>query len=160
MDAAVLTAVTQELARDEGERLRVYDDATGLAIVAGTLVKGNPTIGVGRNLAARGISAPESDLLLAHDLGQCEAELVPVLPWLASAPPPAQVVVYSLYFNTALGDPERFVGPHGWPHFLAQCAAGDWQGAASNLETSQPWASEVGARAARLANLLRSVLGP
>jgi hypothetical protein len=44
-DTYGLPEMVAELMRDEGTLLYVYDDATGLPIVAGMLVKGNPTIG-------------------------------------------------------------------------------------------------------------------
>ena len=40
--------------KHEGFRHRVYDDATGRLIGPGTLVKGNPTIGYGRNVGPHG----------------------------------------------------------------------------------------------------------
>ena len=104
---------------------------------------------------AGGISSAESDYLLANDMDALEADLAPLLPWLVSLSPNRQCVVYSLYFNTALGDPQHFV-THGWPHFLSQMQAGDFEAAASNLETSEPWATEVGARSTRLANFVRN----
>jgi lysozyme len=53
---------------EEGDRLFVYDDATGKPITKGSTVIGNPTIGVGRNLASNGISQDESDAMLTHDV--------------------------------------------------------------------------------------------
>ena len=143
----------QELRGDEGEVLRVYDDATGRPIGPGTTVKGNPTIGVGRNLAGRGLTPAESAFLLSNDLSACETELTGPLPWVTTLSPGRQTVIYSLYFNTALGDPARF--KLKWPNFLAQMQAGEYAAAADNLESSQPWATEVGPRARRLGELVR-----
>ena len=143
----------QELRGDEGEVLRVYDDATGRPIGPGSVVQGNPSIGVGRNLSARGLTREESEYLLANDVAQCEADLAPTLPWVATLSPARQTVIYSLYFNTGLGNAPRFEAK--WPNFLAQMKAGQFDAAASNLETSQPWAKEVGPRAQRLADLVR-----
>jgi lysozyme len=155
MNPAVAALLRPELTGDEGKRLFVYDDATGKPIVKGTTVIGNPTIAVGRNLAARGISDAESEYLLANDLAALEADLAPLLPWLQALSPARQCAIYSLYFNTSLGNPRRFVTA-GWPHFLAQMQAGQFEAAAANLETSQPWASQVGTRATRLANFVRN----
>jgi lysozyme len=145
----------KEITLDEADKLFVYDDATGKPIVKGTLVKGNPTIARGRNLAGRGISRAESEYMWANDLAALEADLEPLLPWLGNLSANRQCAVYSLYFNTALGNPQHFVTA-GWPHFLAQMQAGEFEAAATNLETSQPWASEVGARSTRLATLVRN----
>ncbi len=139
MDAAVAAALRQELHGDEGIKLKVYDDATGKPIGPGTVVRGNPSIGVGRNLSGRGITGAESEQLLTNDLVQCEADLAPGLPWITTLTPGRQTVIYSLYFNT----------------FLAQMKAGQFDQAADNLESTQPWASEVGPRARRLGELVR-----
>lgn len=58
--------------RHEGLRLKVYDDANGLPIKAGSIVAGHPTIGYGRNVAVRGLSAAEAEMLLLHDLATAE----------------------------------------------------------------------------------------
>lgn len=153
MDPATRAKLELELRGDEGERLKVYDDATGLPIGPGSVVKGNPSIGVGRNLSGRGISRAESQNMLDADCDQCAADLGPHLPWVTTLTAGRQTVIYSLYFNVGLGNPLRFLAR--WPHFLAQMQAGQWEAAASNLETTQPWASQVGPRAHRLAELVR-----
>lgn len=142
-----------ELRADEGERLKVYDDATGLLIGPGSVVKGNPSIAVGRNLSGRGITQEESEFLLSNDLACCESELAPTMPWITTLSPARQTVIYSLYFNVGLGNPARFEAK--WPNFLAQMKAGEFSAAADNLETSQPWATQVGPRAHRLGELVR-----
>jgi lysozyme len=152
MDPAVAAALRQELRGDEGEVLRVYDDKTGRPVGAGSTLQGNPTVGVGRNLAARGITQVEAEVLLGNDLAQCEADLK-ILPWVPGLTPGRQTVIYSLYFNVGLGNPARYLAK--WPNFLKQMEQGQWETAAQNLETSQPWATEVGPRAHRLADLVR-----
>lgn len=153
MDAAVRAGLALELRGDEGEKLKVYDDATGLPIGPGTLVKGFPSIAVGRNLAGRGVKPAESAQMLENDMADCEAELTPTLPWITTLTPHRQIVIYSLYFNVGLGNPARFEAK--WPNFLAQMKAGQFAQAADNLESTQPWASEVGPRAHRLGELVR-----
>ena len=48
----------------------VYDDATGRPIVPGYTMVGHASIGVGRNLEARGISTIEKDFLFANDINK------------------------------------------------------------------------------------------
>ncbi len=153
MNPLVEAQLRQELRGDEGEVLRVYDDATGKPIGPGTLVKGNPTIAVGRNLAGRGITTAESEYFLTNDLACCENELAPSMPWITTLTPGRQTVIYSLYFNVGLGNPLRFQAK--WPHFLEQMRSGMYAAAADNLEASEPWATQVGPRAHRLAELVR-----
>ncbi len=142
-----------ELRGDEGEVLRIYDDNTSRAVGAGMTLQGNPTIGVGRNLAGRGITQAEAELLLSNDIAACEVELAPGMPWITTLSPGRQTVIYSLYFNVGLGNAARFEAK--WPNFLAQMKAGQFAQAADNLESSQPWATEVGPRAHRLGELVR-----
>ncbi len=142
-----------ELHGDEGIKLKVYDDATGLPIGPGTVVKGWPSIGTGRNLAGRGITSTEEEYLLSNDISDCERELAGPMPWITTLTPGRQTVIYSLYFNVGLGNPARFQAK--WPNFLAQMKAGEYAAAADNLESTQPWASQVGPRARRLGELVR-----
>ena len=153
MNPITAAQLRQELRGDEGEVLRVYDDKTGHPVGAGSTLLGNPTIGVGRNLAGRGLTQAEAEYLLSNDLAACEGELGGPLPWITTLTPGRQTVIYSLYFNVGLGNPARFQAK--WPNFLAQMQAGQFAQAADNLETSQPWATEVGPRARRLGELVR-----
>lgn len=153
MNPATEVQLRQELRGDEGEVLRVYDDANGKMIGPGTLVKGNPTVGVGRNLSGRGLTMAEAEHLLSNDVACCERELADGMPWITTLTPNRQTVIYSLYFNVGLGNPARFQAK--WPHFLEQMRTGQYVAAADNLESSQPWASEVGPRARRLGELVR-----
>jgi lysozyme len=153
VNPATAAQLRAELRGDEGEVLRVYDDATGKPIGKGSTLLGNPTLGVGRNLSGRGISQVEAEVLLSNDIAACEAELAAPMPWITNLTPGRQTVIYSLYFNVGLGNPARFQAK--WPHFLQQMQAGEFGPAADNLETSQPWATEVGLRAKRLGELVR-----
>jgi lysozyme len=153
MNPVTEAQLRQELRGDEGEVLKVYDDATGKPIGPGTLVRGNPTAGVGRNLSGRGLTQAESEYLLGNDIVACESELNPSMPWITALSCGRQTAIYSLYFNTGLGNPARFEAK--WPNFLAQMKAGQFAQAADNLESTQPWASEVGPRAKRLGELVR-----
>jgi lysozyme len=153
MDPRTEAQLRAELRGDEGEVLKVYDDKTGKPIGPGTLVVGNPSLAVGRNLSGRGITQTEAEYLLSNDISCCEHELAPTMPWITTLTPGRQTVIYSLYFNVGLGNPARFEAK--WPNFLAQMKAGQFAAAADNLETSQPWATEVGPRAHRLGELVR-----
>jgi len=154
MPAETGAALLTELLRNEGETLRVYDDATGKPIVKGSTVVGNPTIGIGRCLSTNGITLAESRALNFADRTACWDELLPLLPWLATVSVRRQVVVLGLYFNTGLHNPEHFVRV-GWPNFLEQMGAGQYALAAQNLLGSQPWATEVGPRSSRYAEAVR-----
>jgi hypothetical protein len=154
MTPDVVAALKSELTLDEGDKPFVYDDATGRPIRKGSMVLGNPSIAIGRNLASRGLSGAEIDFLFQSDAVECEADLGAALPWIAGLSTARQVVMYSLYFNMDEGNAAGFL--RAWPNFIAQMQAGDYAAAADNLESSQPWAAQVGARAQRLGEMVRN----
>ncbi len=125
-----------ELIRDEGLRLRPYRDSLG-----------HLTIGVGRNLDARGISRAEALFLLGNDIAIAEADLDANAPWWRELPAGPRRGLANMCFN--LGWPRL----SGFAHMLAALAAGDGERAAAEALDSR-WAAQVGPRAARVAALL------
>lgn len=126
-----------ELMRDEGVRLTVYKDSLGIE-----------TIGVGRNLRDKGISHDEALFLLENDLDECIHDLS-VFPWFVALDPVRQRVLTNMRFN--LG-PSRL---RSFKHTLAAVARGDYEAAAKGMMASK-WARQVGQRATRLAQMMRS----
>jgi lysozyme len=151
-DTYGLPEMVAELMRDEGTLLYVYDDATGLPIVAGMLVKGNPTIGTGRNLTkgSTQISMAENFLLLGNDIVRAEMILDqdafwsgPNWNWRAQLSPIRQRAVINLLFNMGDHTLDEFV------HFRACLQAGEYAEAGAELEESNWW-FEVKQRAQRI----------
>ena len=142
-------AVTADLMRDEGLRLFVYDDATGQPIRSGTLVRGHPTIGIGRALDVEGITAAEASFLLADDVAAISARLAAALPWFGALDGARQRVLIEMAFNLGAA------GLLGFHDTLAAVAAGNYGAAASAMLASH-WATQVGARADRLAQMMRT----
>lgn len=126
-----------ELRRDEGERLRPY------RCTAGKL-----TIGVGRNLDDLGISREESGYLLENDIGRVMAELDRAVPWWRDLSEVRQRALVNMGFN--LGVPRLAL----FKRMLAALHAGDYAGAATEA-LSSAWATQVGARAQRIAAMFR-----
>lgn len=151
-------AMSAELVRDEGERLEVY------RCTANKL-----TIGVGRNLDDVGISAAESRTLgitnrtclavgitrsqsralLDNDIARCEADLDRRLAWWRTLDPIRQRVLINMCFNLGIKGLEGFVNT------LAMIKAGRYADAAINMLKSK-WAGQVGKRAQRLSNMMRT----
>ena len=129
-------ALVDELIRDEGLRLKPYLDEPG-----------KTTIGVGRNLTDTGISEQEAHYLLANDIERCLSE-AQSYPWYADLNPVRQRVVLNLLFN--LGK-SRFDMFH---HTIAAIRAKNYDIAAQQMLSSR-WATQVGARAERLARMMR-----
>jgi|HubBroStandDraft_2_1064218.scaffolds.fasta_scaffold50385_4 lysozyme len=137
-----MSTMEAELRRDEAEVLQVYDDSTGNLLKPGAFIKGNPTIGVGRNLLV-GISEDESTYLLGNDIATAAAGLDQHYPWWENLDPVRQRVMVNMCFNLGITRLGTFV------HFLAAMETGDWQTAAAEMQTSL-WFGQVGERATRL----------
>lgn len=139
-----LDYTVRQLIGDEGERFFVYDDATGLPIRAGSHVIGNPTVGIGRNLAVNGLSTAESAYLCQDDVAACAARLDLQIPWWRNLSPVRQAQMINLDFNMGWG---RLVGFH---NFLGAMQRGDWTSAAAELKNSVWW-GQVGKRGPEIA---------
>jgi lysozyme len=143
-----LTRLLTQLKRDEGIRLTLYDDADGARLVSGSAIKGNPTIGIGRNVAGDGISEAEAEQLCLNDVQQRESLIVKSLPFTARLDP----VRFAVLVNLA------FAGVHRLMEFrdtIACLERGDFAGTAAQILNSK-LAKEWGARAQRLALQMKS----
>lgn len=124
--------------------------------------RGILTVGIGHNLQAHplpgGTEYPLTEQqmqdLLSADLQAVIIGLNQDLPWVGQLDEVRQAVLYDLGFN--LGDS----GLEKFRHTLASIEAQDWQGAHDNLIASEPWATEVGPRAAEDAKMLLTGLWP
>ncbi len=137
-EAVNTNAVRDALIRDEGVRLKVYQDSLGI-----------PTIGVGRNLQDRGITKPEAMLMLDNDIAECVNDLAASFPWFSSLDEVRQHVVLNMLFQ--LG-PSRF---RGFKKMLDAIARQDYAAASDAMRFSK-WADQVPNRANRLIEEMRS----
>lgn len=131
-------ALKARLIRDEGLRLKPYKDTVGKL-----------TIGVGRNLDDRGISVDEARILLDHDIDDHENELRAKWPHYDKLDDVRQEVLLNMAFNLGVPGLLKFVNT------LAAVVAGDFDAAAYGMLHSK-WASQVGKRASRLAEEMRT----
>lgn len=125
------------LKRDEGLRLKPY------RCTAGKL-----TIGYGRNLDDVGINEAEADMLLANDIAKVERE-AERFHWYAGLNDARKAVVLNMLFNLGASSFKGFVNT------IKAISAGDYDDAANRMLASK-WAEQVGARAARLAQIMRT----
>lgn len=128
----------QQLRLHEGERLKPY------RCTAGKL-----TIGVGRNLEDRGITAEESAYLLNNDIDREWKALTTNLPWVTGLNDVRQRVLLDMSFNLGIGGLLKF------KNTLATIQRGDYERGASMMLDSL-WARQVGSRAKRLAQMMRT----
>lgn len=127
----------RDLAFDEGLRLKMYKDS-----------KGNRTIGFGHNLEARGISENVAVMILNEDIDYYVPSLYRQYPWLCSHSEPVQRALANMYFNME----------HRLNKFVKMLAAlrkRDYEQASKEVLNSL-YATQVGERATRIAELIRS----
>ena len=122
----------------EGLRLKPYLD---------TAVPPRLSIGYGRNLTDCGVSRGEAEELLQHDLTRVERELLVALPWVTRLDPVRYAVLIDMTYNLGLAKLLQFKVT------LVSIEAGDYARAAGQMLQSR-WASQVGARARRLAAMM------
>jgi lysozyme len=130
--------LTRWLELDEGCRLKPYY-CTG----------GKLTIGIGRNLEAKGISRAEAQFMLESDLVDVIKELDELLPYWRDLSEVRQMVLINMAFN---------LGTFGLLNFkrtLAHIQAQEWDQAADEMLRSE-WAEQVGERAVRLSEAMRN----
>ena len=132
----------RQLRLHEGERLKPY------RCTAGKL-----TIGVGRNLEDRGITAQEAAYLLSNDITSTQAALLKALPWVATLDDVRQRVLIDMAFNMGLGTLLTF------KRTLAAVQGGQYQQAAAMMLESR-WAGQVGQRAQRLSQMMATGQDP
>lgn len=126
-----------DLVRDEGMKLLPYTDTVGKV-----------TIGVGRNLDDVGISETEALALLDADIDRAIEDLRRNVPWIFDRPEPVQRALVNMCFN--LGWPRL----SGFKKMWAHLELNEYDRAAAEALNSK-WARQVGARARRLADLIR-----
>ena len=138
LSPAFVDELLTRLEGEEGIRLFPYRDSLGVL-----------TIGIGRNLETRGLTAEEARDLCRHDLRDTWAGLLARWPWMAGLDEPRRVVVIDMAFNLGIAGLANFV------KFLAALKTGEYAHAADEMLASR-WAGQVGQRAARLAALMRT----
>lgn len=126
-----------QLRRDEGLRLRPYRCSAGRL-----------TIGYGRNLEDRGITREEAEQLLRNDVDDLHRELLGLRQYVY-LDPVRQVVLANMAFNLGVS------GLRGFRRMLNAISLGDYALAAKEMLDSK-WAVQVGERAVRLAEMMRS----
>lgn len=136
-----MSDIIADLKRDEGVKLKPY------ICPAGKL-----SIGAGRNLDDMGITEEESDFLLRNDVARVERELDRAYPWWIKCPETVRRGMVNMVYNIGI---TRF---GGFKRMIACLQAGDYKGAAREALDSK-WATQVGDRAKRIANLFIEAKG-
>lgn len=127
-----------QIVRDEGLRLFPYTDTVGRL-----------SVGYGRNLTDVGISQTEAAALLDNDLTRAVRDLQVAFPFVTELDSTRFVVLAAMAFNLGIGRLSKFV------KMWAAIRRGDFETAATEMLVSA-WSEQVGARATRLAESMRS----
>jgi lysozyme len=141
------TLLIEQLIRHEDLRLFVYDDATGEPIRKGDTLKGNPTIGIGRELSRRGISRTEALMMVENDVTEVEQQLKQLACW-SGLTELRQRVLAEMAFQ---------LGHAGLLEFRKMFAAiesDDFDKAADEMRSSL-WARQTPGRADTLARMMQ-----
>ena len=133
-----LARVYARLSIDEGRRKRIYVDTVGK--ISG---------GVGRNLTDRGFRDDEIDLMLANDVAEAVGECRRLFRSFDSLAEARQEVLVNMMFNMG------YTRLAGFKKMVAAVQAGNWREAAVQMLDSK-WADQVGDRADRLADAMRT----
>lgn len=126
------------LKRDEGLRLRPYQCTAG-----------KQTIGYGRNIEDNGIRESEAELMLLNDVDECKMVLSDRIENWAGLSEVRQGVLVNMMFNL------------GWPRLskfkrmIAAVELGQFALASIEMLDSK-WAGQVGARANRLSQMMKT----
>jgi lysozyme len=134
MDRAKLAA---QLEVDERKCKRIYVDTVGKV-----------TGGIGRNMTDRDFSDDEIVLMLKNDIYSVETDLDRNLPWWRGLSEARQNALANMCFNLGI------VRLLTFKNMLKFLQAGRWDIAADEAKNSK-WATQVGARADRIVNLIR-----
>ena len=129
--------LTELIANHELLRLKGYRDAVG-----------KWTVGWGHNIEDRPISRRAADIILEDDIDGTKAELLVYLPWYAGLDEVRRAVIVDMAFNMGVG------GLMSFKKALTALRAHQYNTAAEEMLDSK-WSQQVGARAQRLALVMR-----
>ena len=143
MTPAGQAALRAELERDEGLRLTAYQDGGGVW-----------TIGYGHTgpevHAGLTWTQAKAEQQLAADIARVEMALNARAPWWTKLNDARQAVLVDMAFNLGMS------GLLSFHHTIAATEAGAYAAAAADMLATEPWRSQVGARAERLALQIRT----
>lgn len=136
---------------DEADRRYAYDDTTSKTVKLST--GGNLTIGIGRNLTAKGLHDDERRLCFRNDLAEALEIARDIFPDFDTYSVNRRLGIVNLIFNMGEGDSSK--GFLSFDETIQHMTAGRWDRAAENLKRSK-WYQDVGeGRGDRVIALIR-----
>lgn len=145
MDRALLLA---GLEQEEGYRPLLYDDATGRQVLKGSVLVGNPTIGIGWDVAATPISLARARIILGWMVDDKIGPLAAAAPWISDMSEPRQRALADMAYQLGVTGLLKF------NTFMSLMQAGQYDQAAEDLETTAWW-DQVGERGPKIQALIK-----
>lgn len=141
--------IEEQLRNDEGFSQRPYRDS-----------RGNWTDGYGHRLGANGgqtppVSREQAEATLQRDIQNATQQLDQQFPWARNLDDARRGVLRNMMFNMGPGNARRRTGLASFRQTLEMIRNGDYNGAATQMQRSA-WARQVGPRATRLAEQMRT----
>lgn len=136
-----------QLIIDEGDRNFPYDDKTGDTVVAGSIILGNVTIGIGHNLSGIGVRPDEKTLMYTNDVNEAESAARRLIPEFDQLSDGRKMVVVNMAFNMGYDTFSQF------RNTIGAIREGRWADAKRGMLNST-WARQTKGRAIRLANIM------
>ena len=130
--------IINRLIDEEGLKFHPYTDTVG-----------KTTIGIGRNLTDNGITKTEAIYLCNNDIDNCVKDLHNNFPQFDEWPENVQIVLIDMCFNLGIYQLMKFY------NFLGYIKIGNYEDASKEMLNSM-WARQVGVRALKLSELLKS----
>ncbi len=136
-DELFMAKLSDRLEIEEGMELFLYKCTSG-----------KDTLGVGRNISDRGISADEAKYLLRNDIISCISELDHNFRWWKDLSENRRIVMGDLIFNLGLSKLKQF------KKFLAAMESGDYETASEELLDSR-YAKQLPNRSGRNSQIIK-----
>lgn len=133
-----MSRLEEQLLVDEGLRLKPYKDTVGKL-----------TIGIGRNLDDVGITKDEAIILLRNDIARTTKDVIANIPWWSTLDEVRRDVIINMAFNLGIEGLLKF------KRTLLSIQNGEYEQASKEMLESK-WAKQVGNRARRLAEMMRT----
>lgn len=145
----LIGSIILDLHFDEGKVAYVYDDATKEPIRKGSYVRGNPTIGVGRNLADNPLSDDEIAYLLNNDIARILIWCNTALSWFGGLDDVRKRAIINMVFQLGISHFLRF------RFFMEAMQRKDYEQAFGHGKNSL-WYEQTPIRAARILQMIRT----
>lgn len=140
-------SLLSDLARDEGYRPNLYDDANGKNLVKGSTIIGHPTIGHGWCPETAACPPDLAEYILGYFADQTWADLTKAAPWITTMPEPCQRALCNMAYQLGVSGLLKF------NVFMSLMREGKYKEASDDLTTTL-WFRQSGQRAPRIQALI------